>query len=532
MDREQRLRQEHAFFFDHASDLFCVLDTAGRFVDVNPAWERLFGYSAAELRGQRIGAYLHPDDPAPELGERELAPDPATLHRFDVRCRTRAGTYRWLRWKSVVDREHGLRYTVARDITSPIGAAEPGAHDTATKQASMERIDSIAVLAGGISHHFNNLLCVTLGYIHMMLDEMTTTDPLRGHALEIQSATERAVDMIQKLRMFSQRQDAETSLLDLNQVLLGIETLVRHLVTEQIDVQLELAPQVARVRGSRGLIEQAIVNLVMNARDFMPAGGTLTIRTALVQGAERGPGGLRGAPQVALSVIDTGTGIPAAAADHLFEPFFTTKDVGDGPGLGLATVYGIARQCGGHVSVHSTPGRGSTFTLYLPAVSEAPAQPVAAAHASVPVTGAPGGETIVVVEDDEKVRGLVYQSLKRQGYQVLMAASGDRALPLIERHPGPVHLLLTDVLLPGLSGPAIASQLRAQRPDVRVLYMTGYPGDQLPHIGDVASLGPVLAKPFTPAQLTQLVREVLDQPAPAVRLGEGALEASRPNTHD
>ena len=527
MDRELRLRQEHAFFFDNASDLFCVLDTGGRFVDVNPAWVRLFGYSADELRGQRIGSYLHPDDPAPELGDRDLAPDPATLHRFDARCRTRTGTYRWLRWKSVVDRDHELRYAVARDVTGP-PAGDP------KQLATAERIDSIAVLAGGISHHFNNLLCVTLGYVHMMLDELTPADPMRTYATEIQSATERAVDMVQKLRMFSQRQDAEEALLDLNEVLLGIETLVKHLVTEQVHVKLELAPQLAPVRGSRGLVEQAIVNLVINARDFMPQGGSLTLRTTLAQGADRGPGGTRGAPQVALAVIDTGTGIPPEAAEHLFEPFFTTKDVGQGPGLGLATVYGIARQCGGHVSVNSTPGRGSTFTLYLPAVApEARASdPVAAGHPVVRSAAAQGGETILVVEDDEKVRGLVYQSLKRQGYQVLMAANGDKVLQLIERHPGPVHLLLTDVLLPGQCGPAIAQGLRARRPDVRVLFMTGYPGDQLPSMGDGPALGRVLSKPFTPAELTRLVREVLDQPAPAVVPEESSRATSRPDRFD
>jgi two-component system cell cycle sensor histidine kinase/response regulator CckA len=509
VDRELRLRQEHAFFFENATDLFCVLDTDGRFVDVNPAWERLFGFTAAELRGQRVGDYLHPHDPAPELGELYLAPDPSTISAFDVRCRARSGTYRWLRWKSVVDREHNLRYAVARDITGT--TAHEGDAEARQRALSSERIDSIAILAGGISHHFNNLLCVTLGYVHMLLDELPQADALHGYAAEIKGATEKAVDFVHKLRMFSQRQEADSSALDLNQVLRGIESLLRHLVTEEVTVNFELDASVGPVLASRSLIEQAIVNLVLNARDAMPRGGTLTVRTGTAPGAGRGA--QRVAPQVALSIIDTGTGIPPQAADHLFEPFFTTKDIGAGNGLGLATVYGIARQCGGHVSVHSTPGQGSTFTLYLPEVARAVAHAGAAAAIAPERVPAPGrgGETVLVVEDDEKVRGLVYQSLKRQGYQVLMAASGDKVLRLLEHHPGPVHLLLTDVLLPGQNGAEIARELKARRPELRVMFMSGYPDEHLP-LDSEEELGPFLAKPFTPAQLVQRVREVLDRP--------------------
>jgi two-component system, cell cycle sensor histidine kinase and response regulator CckA len=299
--------------------------------------------------------------------------------------------------------------------------------------------------------------------------------------------------------------------LDLNVVVADLDRMLRRLIGEHIALATVLAPNLSRVRADPSQVEQVVVNLVVNARDAMPDGGRLTIETANVDldegWAEEHLGAVAG-PYAMLAVTDTGTGMDAAVRAHLFEPFFTTKEVGKGTGLGLATVYGIVKQSGGYISVYTEPGHGSSFKVYLPRIADGATAP--AAPPPSPLAPTRGSETVLVVEDDQAVLGLARRSLEAEGYTVLAAADGPDALRLVERHGGPIHLLVTDVVMPGMSGRELAAQIGARRIGVRVLFMSGYPGDAVVHGGALAPGSAFLQKPFGPERLARKVREVLD----------------------
>jgi CheY-like chemotaxis protein len=304
----------------------------------------------------------------------------------------------------------------------------------------------------------------------------------------------------------------QPEVLDLNVVVADMDRMLRRLIGEHIALAAVLAPGLGRVRADPSQIEQVIVNLVVNARDAMPDGGRLTIETANVDldapSAEQYLDAAAGAYAM-LSVTDTGTGMDASVRAHLFEPFFTTKEVGKGTGLGLATVYGIVKQSGGHISVYTEPGHGSSFKVYLPRLATTPESPSLPTSASRPAaTG--GSETVLIVEDDQAVLALSRRALEGQGYTVLAAADPADALRLVERHGGPLHLLLTDVVMPGMSGRELAAQLAARRAGIRVLYMSGYPGDAVVHGGRLTPGSAFLQKPFGPESLARKVRDVLD----------------------
>ena len=378
-----------------------------------------------------------------------------------------------------------------------------------------QKMDAIGRLAGGVAHDFNNLLTVILGRTDLLLHPLAPEDPMRRGIELIRRTAGRAADLTRQLLAFSRKQVLEPVVLDLNAVTIDMKDMLGRLIGEDIALLTTPTPGLGRVKADRGQIEQVIMNLAVNARDAMPQGGRLILETADVELDDeylRRHVGARPGPHVMLAVSDTGTGIPREIQSQIFEPFFTTKEPGKGTGLGLATVYGIVKQSGGYIEVDSEPGRGTTFRIYLPRFDAAA---VAAERGPRPVGAAGGTETILLVEDEEGVRELARDILRASGYMVLEARNGAEALLLSERHHGPLDLLLTDVVMPRMSGRELAERLAPLRPDLSVLYMSGYTDDAVIRHGVLGAGTAFLQKPFTPAVLVQRVRETLDTaPAP------------------
>jgi signal transduction histidine kinase/ActR/RegA family two-component response regulator len=372
-----------------------------------------------------------------------------------------------------------------------------------------QKMDAIGRLAGGVAHDFNNLLTVILGRTDILLHPLKPDDPMRRGIELIQRTAGRAADLTRQLLAFSRKQVLDAVVLDLGAVTTDMKDMLGRLIGEDIALLTAPTPGLGRVKADRGQIEQVIMNLAVNARDSMPQGGRLILETANVDLDDeyvRRHVGARPGPHVMLAVSDTGAGIPREIQGHIFEPFFTTKEQGKGTGLGLATVYGIVKQSGGYIEVDSEPGRGTTFRIYLPRVDAA--SPADRPPRPAPVAG--GTETILLVEDEEGVRELARDILRASGYTVLEARNGAEALLLCERHQGPLHLLLTDVVMPRMSGRELAERLAPLRPDLRVLYMSGYTDDAVIRHGVLGAGTAFLQKPFTPAGLVQSVRDTLD----------------------
>ena len=374
------------------------------------------------------------------------------------------------------------------------------------------KMEAIGQLAGGIAHDFNNLLTAILGYSELLRDRLAEVPAAVADLEEITKAGQRAASLTQQLLAFSRKQLLEPQVLDLNQVVAEIEKMLRRIIGE--DVRLETTPSQtsARVRVDRSQIDQVLLNLAVNARDAMPRGGTLTIQT----GFAAPPDTLvpHGAPSptdgwVSLVIRDTGTGIPPEVQARMFEPFFTTKGLGKGTGLGLSTVFGIVTQSGGYIGVNSQLGRGTTFTIYVPAVRDA-VEPVASSRGDV--DSSVGTETILVVEDDAGIRELVRKVLSGRGYTVLEAANGTDAVAMADQNDGVIHLLLTDIVMPDLYGPDLAQRIVARRQKIGVLYVSGYTTRFSLDISSLSTGVNFLHKPFTPDSLVKKVRMCLDRP--------------------
>ena len=378
-----------------------------------------------------------------------------------------------------------------------------------------QKMDAIGRLAGGVAHDFNNLLTVILGRTDILLHPLKPEDPMRRGIELIQRTAGRAAELTRQLLAFSRKQVLDPVVLDLSAVTTDMKDLLGRLIGEDIALLTTPTPGLGRVKADRGQIEQVVMNLAVNARDAMPQGGRLILETANVELDDeyvRRHVGARPGPHVMLAVSDTGTGIPREIQAQIFEPFFTTKEQGKGTGLGLATVYGIVKQSGGYIEVDSEPGQGTTFRIYLPRLDAAAATVDRTAR---PVAAAGGTETILLVEDEEGVRELARDILRASGYTVLEARNGGEALLLCERHQGPLDMLLTDVVMPRMSGRELAERLGPLRPDLSVLYMSGYTDDAVIRHGVLAPGTAFLQKPFTPAALVQRVRETLDLTAAA-----------------
>jgi two-component system, cell cycle sensor histidine kinase and response regulator CckA len=391
---------------------------------------------------------------------------------------------------------------VARDITDRKHLEDQ------LRQA--QKMEAIGRLAGGVAHDFNNVLTAILGYSELLLGNPASAGPAwHSGVVEIRKAAEKAASLTKQLLAFSRQQVLETSLLDLNSVVSSMAGLLRRLIGEDIDLQVRLAPKLGWIKAAQSQIEQIVLNLAVNARDAMPSGGELTIETAdseLDEIYAQTHVAVRPGSYVMLAVSDTGVGMSAEVQSHIFEPFFTTKEVGKGTGLGLSTIYGAVKQNGGHISFYSEIGRGTTFKVYLPQ-AEVGGVPQ---DLDPQITAVGGKETILVVEDDETVRQLASETLVARGYRVLVSKDTQEALQLSEKHAGPIDLLLTDVVMPGLSGPELAKQVLSLRPQCRVLLMSGYAGQTIIHRGVIDGASAFLQKPFTPSALGRRVREILD----------------------
>jgi len=401
-----------------------------------------------------------------------------------------------------------------RGVTTDITArkeAERGRAQLEEQLRQAQKIDSMGRLAGGVAHDFNNILTAIRGYAELMLLELAPGDPMRSSVTEISRAGERAADLTRQLLAFSRRQLLQPRVLALNSLIADSIKMLQRLLGEDIELVTLLDPELGHVKADAGQMEQVILNLALNARDAMPQGGKLTLETRnviLQEEYAQKHFSLQPGSYIMMTISDIGCGMDPHTLSHIFEPFFTTKEPGKGTGLGLSTVYGIVQQSGGSIWVYSEPGRGTTFKIYLPRIEEPLDE---AGEKRIESDNPRGSETILVVEDDEIVRKLTCQALRRYGYQVIEAANGIEALLSCEKYPEPIPLMITDVVMPQISGPELATRLRLLHPETQVLYISGYTDDAVVRHGLLDAALYFLQKPFTPGALVHKVRDILDQ---------------------
>jgi PAS domain S-box-containing protein len=502
----QRSEMNFRSLVTHAPYGICRCDSAGQLLDANPALLAMLGFSSArELVGKHLGELYADTQHWFELADhlRSAAPFNGLIAEWKRNDET--GMVVRVSGRAVSDGNKGRTFELfAEDVT------ERRALEQQLRQS--QKMEAVGRLAGGIAHDFNNLLMVISGYSEFLLDRLGPEPALRGPAQEISSAAGRASSLTRQLLAFSRKQMLAPKILDLNAVVTENLKMLTRMIGEDIDLVMVPAAGLGEVRADAGQIEQVIMNLAVNARDAMPSGGKLTLETSNVSLDEdyaRFHAPLKPGNYVMLAISDTGAGMDSETQSRIFEPFFTTKGP-KGTGLGLSTVYGIVKQSGGYIWVYSEPGKGTTFKIYLPRVAktvERPAQLVAPAES---VATEPGTETILLVEDETNLRYLARQFLEKQGYRVIEAADGAVAMQIAVAHEGVIHLLLTDVIMPGMNGRELAQRISEIRPNVKVLYMSGYTENVIGRNGTLDAGVRLLQKPFTLRDLKSKVREVLD----------------------
>jgi PAS domain S-box-containing protein len=504
VESEERYRH----IVETASEGICSLDMELRITFVNGAFARMLGCTPEEMLGTPVDRFTFPKE-FDELRMHMDARRRGVAEHYERRLRRKDGKECWCFVSGTPIRDSEGRvagsFGMFTDVTDRRRLEE--------QLRQSQKMEAVGRLAGGVAHDFNNLLTVIFGYGDVVLQGLEP-GPLREAMQEVRRAGERAAALTRQLLAFSRKQALVPEVLDLGGVVRGLSAMVERLIGEDITVRVVVSAGLGRVKADRGQMEQVIMNLAVNARDAMPKGGSLTFELQNVElddsyattHAEVKPG-----PYVLLAISDTGTGMDAETQERIFEPFFTTKETGKGTGLGLATVHGIVHQSGGAIGVYSEPGRGTTFKVYLPrfAGDAAATRPVSGVRPALPT----GSETVLVVEDEAAIRQLTNLILQKAGYTVLVAESPAAAERMAGSHPGQIHLMLTDVVMPGMRGPELAERLLRLRPDLRVLYMSGYTDDAIAHHGFLNAGTEFLQKPFTPLRLMQKIREVLDAAA-------------------
>jgi len=514
---EEALRgseEKYRNILENVEEGYFEVDIAGNFTFFNDSLSRLLGYSRDEMMGMNNRQYTDKEN-AQRLYQafNRVYRTGEPTKGFDWEIIRKDGTKRYIEASvSLIKNSSGQPIGfrgIVRDITERKRAEqEMSALEEQLRQS--QKIEAIGQLAGGIAHDFNNILTVIKGYSQLSLLGLKEGDPLRGSLDEIRRASDRASDLTRQILAFSRRLIMEMRVLDLNTVLSNLEKMLRRIIGEDIELMMHLAKDLGRVKTDPGQIEQVIMNLTVNARDAMKEGGKLTIETANVELDEtyaRKHVAVTPGRYVMLAVSDTGIGMTLEVRGHVFEPFFTTKEKGKGTGLGLSTVYGIVKQSEGYIWVYSELGRGSTFKIYLPRIDE----PMDELKEKVMEEFPRGNETILVVEDDEEVRRLSVRILKERGYKVLEAAQGLDAFVTCDEHEGPIHLLLTDVVMPKMNGRELAEHIAEIRPGIKVLYMSGYTDNTIARHGILEKDMNYIQKPFSVEKLARKVREVLDQ---------------------
>jgi len=510
--RKELVKREELFrlISENAGDMIAVVDADGKRLYNSPSYERILGYTVEELQSTSSFDQIHPDDrPLVEEAARE-AKERGVGRSVQYRMRHKDGSWRILEsGANVVRGPDGAvekLVVVNRDVTARRQLEEQ------FRQA--QKMEAVGRLSGGVAHDFNNLLGVIIGYAEFLQEQLLPQNSLRGSVDEILKAGKRAASLTRQLLAFSRQQVLDPKVIDLNAAVSDMEKLLRRLIGEDIELQTSLNSNLGPVKADQGQFEQVILNLAVNARDAMPQGGKLTISTENFTMDEsfvrRYPYPVQPGPYIRLTVSDTGIGMDSDTKVRAFEPFLTTKGKGKGTGLGLATVYGVVKQSGGYIDIESAPGAGATFKIYLPRVDgEVETQLV---HSDSDRKAVAGKETILLVEDEESLRTLTRQTLQLSGYTVVEARDGLDALEVAKTFNGAIDLLLTDIVMPGMGGRALAQELGRKRPEIRTIFMSGYAGQAPGAQGPLDPGSDFVAKPFTREVLARKIRGVLDRP--------------------
>jgi PAS domain S-box-containing protein len=506
-------QQRYDLILNSAGEGIFGLDLNGKVSFVNPTAARLTGYDASELIGRNIHAMLHHTKADGTPHPQEECPIYASLKSGETR----------LVDNDIFWRKDGSSFPVDYAAT-PIGPGDGSSSVGAvvvfrdvTERLSLQnqflqaqKMEAIGNLAGGIAHDFNNLLAAIMGYAEIIMMDLPANPPYHPYLQEIVKVANRGASLTRQLLAFSRKQIMQLRVFNLNEVVAEMDTMLRRLIGEDIDLVTIISPELEAVQADPAQIEQVIMNLAVNARDAMPRGGKLTIETGNVyldEAFAQAHHAVVPGPYVMLALSDSGSGMDAETKSRIFEPFFTTKELGKGTGLGLATVYGIVRQSGGNIWIYSEPGQGTTFKIYLPRVA-GEVEPIKS-EAPAPLH-LPGSETILVVEDNDNLREVICKTLSKQGYVVLEAANGKEALQIFDNRTWPIDLLLVDVVLPQMSGAELVRHLQGFDPNLKVLYMSGYTNNAIVHHGVLDTDVAFLQKPFKGTALLLKIRDVLD----------------------
>ena len=506
--RRRLLEREELFqlISENAADMIAVVDGNGDRLYNSPSYARVLGYTAEDLRKTSPLEQIHPDDLPMVLDAAKEAKGSAVGRRIEYRMRRKDGE--WVVLESTASPIRNAAGNVEKLVIVNRDISERRHLELQLRQS--QKMDAIGRLSGGVAHDFNNLLGVIIGYAEVLQDQIREGDRLRVCVDQILQAGKRAASLTRQLLAFSRQQVLEPKVLLLNGVVGDMEKMLRRLIGEDVQLTTKLDAKLGKVRADQGQIEQVIMNLAVNARDAMPEGGDLSIETTNTemdeQFVKRYPYPVQTGSYILLTVSDTGTGMDDVTKQRIFEPFFTTKEKGKGTGLGLSMVYGVVKQSNGYIDVFSTVGRGTTFKIYLPRIDQEPEEHTTKTALSKAFRG---NETILLVEDEKNLCVLTRNLLEHYGYAVLEAESGAQALAVSRQNAGAIHLLLTDIVMPGIGG-ALAQTLSRERPGIRVVYMSGYTGQT---VGGQTILSPgahFLQKPFTREDLARKIREALE----------------------